>query len=108
MNPIILPNNDPNLRLIVATWDQVSQHACVETLPILAWWVAPPNQPSPICLRSLLNTDWALEDCRTGCVEIRDDGVYRRDDAVKTLMELARIRYEANQTEALLAADVEI
>jgi hypothetical protein len=49
-----------------------------------------------------------LEDCRTGCVEIRDDGVYRRDDAVKTLMELARIRYEANQTEALLAADVEI
>lgn len=105
MNPTILPNTDPNLRLIVAIWDRASQHAYVETRPIIAWWVVPYRQPEPICLNSLRDTDWGLEDRRTGCVEIPDDGIYdEREDAILTLMGLARSRFELEQLTAAKTA----
>ena len=105
MNPTILANTDPNLRLIVATWDRAAKCAYVETRPIIAWWVVPYRQPEPICLNSLRGTDWGLEDGRTGCVEIPDDGIYdEREDAILTLKELARARFELEQFKAAKTA----
>lgn len=91
MNPTILPNTDPNLRLIVATWDLAAQCVLMETKPIIAWWIAPYRQPEPICLTTLRGTAWGLEDEQTGCVEIPDDGFHYRDEAKRLLQEKARM-----------------
>lgn len=106
MNPTILPNTDPSLRLIVATWDRASKCFYVETRPILAWWVVPYRQPEPICLTSLRGTDWGIEDGRTGCVEIPDAGLYEdREDAILTLKGLARCRVESEKFMAAQTAE---
>ena len=106
MTPKILPNSDPDLRLIVATWAAAPQLVLIETRPVIAWWVAPYRQPEPICLNTLRGAAWGLEDGRTGCVEIPDEGLFDdREDAILTLKGLARGRFDVEQLRAAKAAE---